>query len=652
MKYSPDYYAEQESCIPKGKLRTRFAPSPTGFMHLGGLRTALYAYLLAKKVDGTFLLRIEDTDQERFIPGAAELIYDTLKQAGIIYDEGPDVGGPVGPYIQSERREIYLAYIELLIARGGAYLCFCEKEVLDEQRNINRASRIAHKYDRRCMRLSKEEVAAKIAAGEPYVVRQKMPTEGTAFFDDLVYGRIEMENATLDDQVLLKRDGLPTYNFANVVDDHLMGITHIIRGNEFVPSTPKYILLYEAFGWTAPQFIHCAPIMRDATHKLSKRDGDAYFSDFVEKGYLIDAILNYIALLGWGPGGREEKFTLPELVEAFDIKGLSKDPSIFDYKKLHSLNGMYLRAMSEAEFHAAALPYIRQGVKREIDTAYVASVLKERCEVLSEIPEQLDFIDEQPVYSPALYDNKKMKTNPENAKAALIEIVPVLEGVKDWNPEVIQRELLALVERMGAKNGHILWPLRVALSGKMFTPGGGIELCVILGKDESIRRLRKAIETLDEFRAEQIEVAEVFVERAAIADEPAVEQAISAPEPTKDVPRPVVTAKEPAARRALTDPAELVRIAGLAKLNVDDKAEAYCEAIAPIMKVLDTLIDMELPTAGAFPFVEGVNLFREDVGRGPRSRADLLAERERLLAIAPAVEAGCISVPKVLGREE
>ncbi|MCL2589207.1 MAG: glutamate--tRNA ligase, partial [Oscillospiraceae bacterium] len=512
MKFSPEYYSALESRIPTGGLRTRFAPSPTGFMHLGGLRTALYAYLLAKKAGGTFILRIEDTDQERFIPGAAELIYDTLKQAGLTYDEGPDVGGLVGPYIQSERREIYYAYIELLIAQGDAYLCFCEKDVLDEQRNINRASRIPHKYDRRCMRLSKEEVAAKVAAGEPYVVRQKMPMEGTAFFDDLVYGRIEMENATLDDQVLLKRDGMPTYNLANVVDDHLMGITHIIRGNEFVSSTPKYVLLYEAFGWTAPQFIHCAPIMRDATHKLSKRDGDAYFSDFVEKGYLVDAILNYIALLGWGPGGKEEKFTLPELVEAFDIKGLSKDPSIFDYKKLHSLNGMYLRAMSDAEFHKAALPYIKQCVKREIDTVYVARVLKERCEVLSEIPEQLDFIDEQPAYSPELYDNKKMKTTPESAKVALVEIVSVLEGVSDWCSEVIQLELLRLVERLGLKNGHILWPLRVALSGKMFTPGGGIELCVILGKEESIRRLQKAIQMLDAFLAEQAELVEVFME--------------------------------------------------------------------------------------------------------------------------------------------
>jgi glutamyl-tRNA synthetase len=476
--------------------RTRFAPSPTGYMHVGGLRTALYAYLFAKKAGGRFILRIEDTDQERFVEGAVDVIIGTLKQAGLVYNEGPDVGGGFGPYTQSERREIYKDHAEMLVKSGHAYYCFCDKKTLDEQRAISEASRVPHKYDRRCARLTAEETAAELKAGTPYVIRQKVPDGGITYFDDLVYGRIEVENAQLDDQVLLKGDGMPTYNFANVVDDRLMEITHIIRGNEFLSSTPKHRLLYQAFGWESPLYIHCPPIMRDSTHKLSKRDGDAYYGDFLERGFLKEAILNYIALLGWNPGGEQEKFTLEELVDVFDIKGISKSPAIFDVQKLKWLNGQYLRAMSAEVFHAAALPYIRKTVKSGIDTMYAAGLLQTRCDLLAEIPEQIDFVDSLPDYDLELFVNRKMKTDVENSKEAIIEILPVLEGLADWKAEVIHGALIALVERLEVKNGRILYPLRVALSGKAFTPGGGVELCVLLGREETLTRLRKAVERM------------------------------------------------------------------------------------------------------------------------------------------------------------
>lgn len=496
MKFSSDYYDKMEAAIPKGLLRTRFAPSPTGYMHVGNLRTALYAFLLARSKGGTFILRIEDTDQERYVEGATELIYATLAATGLVHDEGPDNGGPVGPYVQSDRRDIYAAYSELLIQEGKAYRCFCDKETLDEQRRIHEASRIPHKYDGRCANLSEDEIARKLADGTPFVIRQRMPKEGVTSFDDLVYGRIEVENSTLDDQVLLKSDGLPTYNFANVVDDHLMGITHVIRGSEYLSSTPKYNLLYKSFGWEIPDYIHCPPVMKDATQKLSKRNGDASFGDLITKGYLKEAVLNYIALLGWSPGGEDEKFDLEGLIRAFDIKGISKSPAIFDIKKLNWLNSAYLRAMTDEEFHETALPFIKQAVKNDVDTVCVAGLLKERCECLSDIPEQLDFIDKLPEYSPELYESKKMKTDPENSKEALLEVLPVLENLSDWNRDAIHEALFALIERLGLKNGRILWPLRVALSGKPFTPGGGIELCVILGRDESILRIKKGIELL------------------------------------------------------------------------------------------------------------------------------------------------------------
>jgi len=490
------YYEEMEAKIPKGQLRTRFAPSPTGYMHVGNLRTALYAYLIAKKAGGVFMLRLEDTDVERTVEGADDIIYDTLAECGLSHDEGPNVGGPVGPYIQSQRKEIYADYAELIISKGHAYRCFCDKGTLDDMRNIQKASRMVTKYDGRCSRLSAEEVEANLAANKPHVIRQKIPTSGITVFHDMVFGRIEVENSSLDDSVLIKGDGMPTYNFANVVDDHLMGITHVVRGNEYLSSTPKYNLLYEAFGWEIPKYIHCSPVMKDSTQKLSKRHGDASFDELIQKGYLKEAVLNYVALLGWSPGGEIEKFTLSELVEVFDVEGISKSPAVFDYKKLNWLNASYLRAMDDETFYAAALPYINQAVTKDIDKAYLASVIKERCELLTDIPGQLDFIDNVLEYSVELYTNPKMKTNSENALLALKAIKDILLGVNDWQKDVIHQLLMDLVKRLELKNGQVLWPLRIALSGKTFTPGGGIEICVMLGKEESIARIDRAIERL------------------------------------------------------------------------------------------------------------------------------------------------------------
>jgi glutamyl-tRNA synthetase, bacterial family len=482
--------------MSNNEVRTRFAPSPTGYMHVGNLRTALYAYLLTKSKGGKFILRIEDTDQERYVEGAVEIIYKTLKETGLVWDEGPDIGGPVGPYIQSERRGLYRKYAEELIERGGAYYCFCTKERLDEMHRIQQASGMSNKYDGHCRRLSKEEVARQLAAGTPYVIRQKIPESGETTFHDEVFGDITAPNDTLDDNVLLKTDGLPTYNFANVVDDHLMGITHVIRGIEYLSSAPKYNLLYGAFGWPIPVYVHCPPVMKDATQKLSKRNGDASFEDLVKKGYLKDAVLNYIALLGWCPGGEREIFTLPEMVEAFDISGISKSPAIFDNGKLDWINGEYIRALTPEQFHEAALPWIKQGVKKETDTRIIAEVLQPRCAKLSDIPEQLDFIDALPDYATDLYVSKKMKTNPENSLEALRAAKPVLEALPDWTRDAIHGALFALIEKLGVKNGVVLWPVRVAVSGKQFTPGGGVEICVMLGRAESLSRIEKGIELL------------------------------------------------------------------------------------------------------------------------------------------------------------
>ena len=478
-------------------VRTRFAPSPTGYMHVGNLRTALYAYLLAKKNNGTFILRIEDTDRERYVEGAVDIIYDTLRKTGLQWDEGPDIGGPYGPYVQSERMGMFKEYALKLIESGDAYYCFCDKERLEEVKKIQHASGMASKYDGHCRNLTKEEVEEKLAAGIPYVIRQKCPQEGTTTFHDEVFGDITVDNSVLDDQILIKADGMPTYNFANVVDDHTMGITHVIRGNEYLSSTPKYNLLYEAFGWEKPVYIHCSPVMKNQTEKLSKRNGDASFEDLIKKGYLTEAVVNYIALLGWSPKGEEEIFTLDELVQEFDVSGISKSPAIFDPLKLKAINGAYIRRMSLDHFEEMALPYIRQACKREdVDTKLIARVLQSRTELFTDIPEQVDFIDALPEYDTALYVHKKMKTNEENSLESLKDVLPVLEQLEDWNEESIHKALFDLIAEKGVKNGLILWPVRVAVSGKQFTPGGGIELCAILGKEDSLARIRKGIEKL------------------------------------------------------------------------------------------------------------------------------------------------------------
>ncbi|WP_312643633.1 glutamate--tRNA ligase [Hydrogenoanaerobacterium sp.] len=477
-------------------VRTRFAPSPTGYMHVGNLRTALYAYLTAKAEGGKFLLRIEDTDQERFVEGATDIIYNTLRETGLIWDEGPDIGGPVGPYVQSERMGMFKEYALQLVEKGAAYYCFCDKDRLEEVRVLQKASGQAPHYDGHCRELTKEEIAQNLAAGIPYVIRQKMPKDGTTTFHDEIFGDISVENETLDDQILIKTDGMPTYNFANVVDDHLMYISHVIRGNEYLSSTPKYNLLYEAFGWEVPKYIHCPPVMKDSTHKLSKRNGDASYEDLIEQGYLKDAVLNYIALLGWSPKGDREIFTLDELIQEWDPASISKSPAIFDTQKLNYINGEYIKAMPLDEFHERALPWIRKTVKGNVDTKLIAQVLQPRTEVLRDIPEQLDFIDELPEYSTELYVHKKMKTNEENSLESLKAVLPVLEELDDYSVEGVHAALFKVIESLGVKNGIILWPVRVAVSGKQFTPGGGVEICSLLGKEESILRIKKGIELL------------------------------------------------------------------------------------------------------------------------------------------------------------
>lgn len=484
---------EMESNIPKGGVRTRFAPSPTGYMHVGNLRTAIYTYLIARKAGGKFILRIEDTDQERFVQGATEVIYKTLEKCGLKHDEGPDVGGPVGPYIQSERRDMYKKYAELLVEKGHAYRCFCQKNEDQEPED----GKIIAKYDGRCSRLSPEDIKAKCDAGIPYVIRQKIPREGSTTFNDSVFGSITVSNETLDDNVLIKSDGLPTYNFANVVDDHLMGITHVVRGSEYLSSTPKYNLLYQAFGWDVPVYVHCSPVMRDSAHKMSKRHGDPSYEDLIEQGYLSEAVVNYVALLGWSPGGEREFFTLSELEQVFDIKGISKSPAIFDKEKLSFFNGEYIKAMPPEKFAEIAEPYIRQVIKNpSVSAKDLAALTQTRCQVLSEIPEKLDFFDELPDYDMALFSNKKMKTDPENALQTLKAVRDTLENLDNWTQEGIHAALFGLVESLGVKNGIVLWPARVAVSGKMSTPGGAVEICAILGKDESLRRIQDGIERL------------------------------------------------------------------------------------------------------------------------------------------------------------
>lgn len=479
-------------------VRTRFAPSPTGYMHVGNLRTALYAYLLAKKYNGTFILRIEDTDQERYVEGAVDIIYNTLRKTGLMWDEGPDIGGDFGPYIQSERMGMYKGYAEQLVEKGEAYYCFCDKNRLEEVRTIQQASNIAPKYDGHCKTLSDDEIKQKLQSGMPFVIRQKISQEGQTSFLDEVFGEITVENSVLDDQVLIKADGMPTYNFANVIDDHLMGITHVIRGNEYLSSTPKYNLLYKAFGWDIPVYVHCSPVMKNQTEKLSKRNGDASFEDLIEKGFLTEAVVNYIALLGWSPKGEQEVFSLEELTQEFDISGISKSPAIFDSVKLKAINGAYIRKLALKDFEQKALPYIRQTCKDEsLDTMLISKVLQTRTELFTDIPEQVDFLDEMPDYSIELYTNKKMKTNEETALVALKELLPVIEKLEDFSFDGIHNACFELIEKMGVKNGYILWPLRVAASGKQFTPGGGIEICEILGKEETTKRIKVGISKLE-----------------------------------------------------------------------------------------------------------------------------------------------------------
>ena len=481
------------------EVRTRFAPSPTGYMHIGNLRTALYTYLIAKKDNGTFILRIEDTDQERYVEGAVDIIYRTLRTVGLNWDEGPDVGGPVGPYIQSERMGLFKQYAEQLVEKGEAYYCFCDKERLTELKAVQEASGVSPMYDRHCRNLSKEEIEEKLKAGIPYVIRQKIPETGTTTFHDELYGDITVENSTLDDQILLKTDGMPTYNFANVVDDHLMGITHVVRGNEYLASAPKYNLLYKAFGWEVPTYIHVEHIMKDKQNKLSKRNGDASFEDLMAKGYLSEAVINYIALLGWAPKGEQEIYSLEELIEAFDIQGLSKSPAIFDPLKLRAINGVYIRNLTPEKFYEHAEKYIREAVKRtDVDLKKISALLQNRTEVFSEIPEQIDFIDEMPDYDLSLYENKKMKTNADTALVALEASLPVLESIDEsvWTTETIHDKLFELIASMEVKNGYILWPVRVAISGKQFTPGGAFEIAEIIGKEDTIARMKRSIEKL------------------------------------------------------------------------------------------------------------------------------------------------------------
>ena len=482
------------------RVRTRFAPSPTGYMHIGNLRTALFAYLIAKKQDGDFILRIEDTDQERYVEGAVDVIYDTLRVAGLNWDEGPDIGGPVGPYVQSERMGMFKSYAEELVKTGHAYYCFCGKERLEEVRKIQEASHIAPMYDRHCRNLSPEEIQEKLDAGVPYVIRQKMPLEGTTTFHDDIYGDVTVENSTLDDQILIKTDGMPTYNFANVVDDHLMGITHVVRGSEYLSSAPKYDLLYHAFGWEVPTYVHCSPVMRDAQNKMSKRHGDPSYEDLKAQGYLTEAILNYVALLGWSPKGdlaEQEIFDLEGLTRAFDITGISKSPAIFDRAKLDHFNAVYLRSMEPAAFARAAEPYIRQSVQNPAyDPAAIAALLQARCERLTEIPEKVDFFDALPEYPVDFYTNKKSKTNPEVCARMLEAAIPMLEALPDWTDESIHDGLVNLAASLEVKNAILMWPVRIAAAGKLVTPGGAVEICRILGREETLRRLRRGLSML------------------------------------------------------------------------------------------------------------------------------------------------------------
>ena len=494
MALDKQWFQDMEARIPKGEVRTRFAPSPTGYMHVGNLRTALYTYLIARHAGGKFILRIEDTDQQRQVEGAVEVIYKTMAQCHLEHDEGPDVGGPVAPYIQTERQPYYKEYAQLLMERGHAYRCFCEKTESEED------SGDFDRGDDPCRSLSREESDRRAEAGEPYVIRQLIPHEGSTTFHDEIFGDITVDNSTLDDQVLLKRDGLPTYNFANVVDDHLMGITHVVRGSEYLSSAPKYNLLYEGFGWEIPKYVHCSPVMRDAHNKMSKRHGDPSYEDLIAQGFLTDAVINYVTLLGWSPRGEQaeqEIFSMQELVDCFDIAGISKSPAIFDIEKLKYFNSEYIRAMSPEAFAKIAEPYIRQTVKDPAyDAAAIAALLQQRTEVLTDIPEKLDFFDSLPDYDRELFVHKKSKSSLESAKQALELMIPRFRALESWEDESIMDAMLKLAQELGVKNSVVMWPVRIAAAGKAVTPGGAVEICRILGREETLRRLGLGLEKL------------------------------------------------------------------------------------------------------------------------------------------------------------
>ena len=481
------------------KVRTRFAPSPTGRMHVGNLRTALYAYLIAKHEGGDFMLRIEDTDQERYVEGALDIIYRTLEKTGLVHDEGPDKDGGVGPYIQSERQAsgIYMKYAKQLIEQGDAYYCFCDKERLESLKtSVSEDGTQIVNYDKHCLHLSKEEIEANLAAGKPYVVRINMPTEGTTTFHDEIYGDITVPNAELDDMILIKSDGYPTYNFANVIDDHLMNITHVVRGNEYLSSAPKYNRLYEAFGWEVPVYVHC-PLITDENHKkLSKRCGHSSYEDLLDQGFVSEAIVNYVALLGWCPQDNREIFSLPELVEAFDYHHMSKSPAVFDINKLKWMNGEYLKAMDFDKFYELAEPYIKKVITKDYDLKKVASLIKSRIEILPDIKDQIDFFEAVPEYDTAMYCHKKMKTNEETSLEVLKEILPRLEAWDDYSNDALFGLLKGFAEEKGYKNGYVMWPVRTAVSGKQNTPGGATEIMEVLGKAESVERIKNAIELL------------------------------------------------------------------------------------------------------------------------------------------------------------
>lgn len=484
------------------KIRTRFAPSPTGRMHVGNLRTALYAYLIAKHEGGDFLLRIEDTDQERYVEGAVDLIYKTMNETGLIHDEGPDKDGGVGPYVQSERQQsgMYLEYAKQLIEKGEAYYCFCDKERLDSLRKegAEENGKEIAMYDKHCLSLSQEEVEANLAAGKPYVIRQNNPTEGTSTFHDVIYGDITVDNAELDDMILIKSDGYPTYNFANVVDDHLMGITHVVRGNEYLSSAPKYNRLYDAFGWDVPVYVHCPTITDENHKKLSKRHGASSFEDLMDLGFVSEAVVNYVALLGWSPAEDREIFSLQELIEAFDYTRINKSPAVFDMVKLKWMNGEYIKSMDSEEYYKYALPVIQETIKKPLDLKKIADLVKTRIEVFPEITEKIDFFEELPEYDIAMYTHKKMKTNSENSLEVLEELLPLYEALDDYSIPAIEKVAMDYVAEKGCKNGLALWPLRTAVSGKQMTPGGAYEIMEIIGKEESLKRIRKGIELLHE----------------------------------------------------------------------------------------------------------------------------------------------------------